>query len=140
MPTKDEVLALTEQVGNLATQVHGEREAKKWAVRLLAIALLIVAFIAVRSQAAANDAQRAAEKAQDAVDQVIAQRTESRQATCGLNTVFAKAHNKLVIGIVTSAGTREIPPSLQDDVDAQLVPVPDCTPKGIRDFYEGDKP
>ena len=94
---------------------------------------VVSAFIAV-------DANGSAEKAQTAVDEVIATRTESRKNTCLKDMKFAEAHNRLVIGIVTAAGTREIPPNLQSAVDEQLVPVPDCSPAGILAFYEGTKP
>lgn len=144
MPTRDEVLALTDQVQALAELIFEEKEAKreaekanrrsnrilKVAVAVLAVLVLLLGFAAARANTAADDAK-------DAVGQVIAQRTESRENVCQSNKGFAEAHNKLVIGIVTQAGARPIPPDLQDEVDEQLVPVPDCTPEGIEAFYEG---
>lgn len=84
--------------------------------------------------------QRAANDSQDAVDQVVAQRTEAREATCVKDKRFAEAHNRLVIAIATGGGTHEIPEETQAAVDANTVDVPSCTPEGIRDFYEGGKP
>lgn len=115
---------------------------KRWRVIAKAAISIAIASLAVTVVTAfvAADANNAAAKAQAAVDQVIEQRTESRKNTCENNRKFAEAHNKLVIGIVTAAGTREIPPSLNEAVKEQIVPVPDCSPEGIREFYEGAKP
>lgn len=109
----------------------------------LAIASACVVLVGVfviddwRDDRAFDDRQEQLERA---IDDIVATRTESRVAACENNLRFAEAHNKLVMGIATSAGTREIPPSLQAAVDEQLVPIPDCSPPGIIDFYEGSRP
>lgn len=76
-----------------------------------------------------------ASDAKDAVHQVVAQRTESRERLCEKDKRFAEAHNRLVIAIATDAGTHPIDPDVQAAVDANTVTVPDCTPTGIAKFY-----
>jgi hypothetical protein len=88
---------------------------------------------------------------QSTVDEIIAARTEARAVTCEKDRKFAEAHNALVardneflIVLATGAGEREIRPEDQPIVDEQiaannrnLVTVPDCSPEGIKAFYEG---
>lgn len=99
-------------------------------------------------------AQRTGNEAQEAVKQLTVQRTEARIQTCKKDLKFANAHNRLVerdkglvLAIATAGGQRPIPPDVQPIVDAELaqydqnlVEVPDCSPAGIKAFYEGDKP
>lgn len=122
----DPVDRLTAAVAVLAAQIKAEKEAKRSARQQLAVALVAIVALAVYGWWS-NNAR---------IDDVIAARTESRVAACTNNQKFAEAHNKLVLGIATGAGTREIPPALQPAVDEQLVAVPDCSPQGIVDFYE----
>jgi hypothetical protein len=79
-------------------------------------------------------------KTDEAIHQILEQRTESRKNTCEKDLKFANAHNRLVIAIATGAGTHPISPELQPKVDEQLVKVPDCSPAGVKAFYEGTKP
>lgn len=153
MPTRDEVLALTEQVGNLAEEVHGEREAKKWAVRILGTALAVVLVIAVRGQQTADKAQKAADKAQEAVELVIAQRDDARVAACEKDNADANRENTkldrdkdLLDDTFNNPAGRERTPEQQSAVDAYLAdqyaqydalrsPLRDCSRKGIEAFY-----
>lgn len=105
---------------------------------LIAFACIVVMTVFILDDARDDREQRKGiAKAQEAIELILEQRAESRLNTCLREKKAAEAHNKLVIGIVTQAGAREIPLELVDEVEEQLVTVPDCSPQGIKDFYEG---
>lgn len=56
MPTRDEVLELTEEVRTLAGEVHDEKQAKRWALRVAAVVL--VAVVALGAWSWQNNASR----------------------------------------------------------------------------------
>lgn len=118
-----------------------KRQRRRWRVWFggVTLVVLVVGLIAVDARSAARDANAAAEKAQTALDLVIAQRTESRLNTCLKDRKFAKAHNSLVYALAHSDPTRTA--TEQAAVDEQAVPhyveVPDCSPEGIAAFYAG---
>lgn len=81
-----------------------------------------------------------------AVDGVIEQRTEARRVTCEKDHRFAEGHNNLILYFANlppspnDSRTPEQRAALIEDFKAKnLVPVPDCSPEGITDFYEGRK-
>lgn len=110
--------------------------------------------------------QRSLERAQEAIDLILAQRTEARLYTCLKDKKFAEGHNAKVVSdaqrdndflvlLATDGGRRPIQAKDRAIVDAQMaennrlrdeniVPVPDCTAAGIAAFYEhgqqGDTP
>lgn len=129
------------------------------AALLIAFASLLVTIV---TGGVAIRASNAADKAQEATDLVVVQRTEARKNTCEKDLKFALAHNKFVnddadgdlafvVTLITAGGTRTPTPETQTLAEAEfekiekqrtenLVAVPDCSPEGIRLFYEGDKP
>lgn len=114
------------------------KQKRRWRKWFAAVALVIVGVVLnqVRVESVANNAQDAADQAQEAIDLVLAQRTEARLYTCLKDKKFAEAHNKLVMALATGGGRREITAEDQPLVDEQIVPVPDCSPEGIAQFYE----
>lgn len=138
---------------------------RKW-FAVAGVVLLFVVLNQVRVEGVATKAQDAADRAQEAIDLVLAQRTEARLYTCLKDKNFAEGHNAKVISdaqrdndflvlLATDGGRRPIQAKDRAIVEAQMaennrvrdeniVPVPDCSPKGIADFYErgrqGDTP
>jgi hypothetical protein len=168
VPTKDEVLGLTEQVRRLARIQTQEREAKRDAARantrskrILAVAVAVLTVLVVLQGIGLALTASTASTAEAATEQLLVQRSEARLNTCIKDKRFAEAHNAFVTAdtasdnaflllLATSAGRREIAPEDQPIVDAQiaennrvrdsnLVPVPDCSPEGITAFYEKDR-
>lgn len=165
MPTKDEVLALTDEVGKLAQAVHDEREAKRSSNRRMTVAIVLVLVIAVRGQFVASKAQKAADKAQDAIELVIAQREESRKNTCesdnrvleGLRLLASTSAQSSSTFAAQLIGNRPIEGALAErlkafntgvvepftklaDPDIGKFMPRDCSPTGLKEFYEGTKP
>lgn len=147
MPMSDEIAALTTEVANLNTTVAGERQAKKWAVRIVGVLLIVVLGIA----AFALDAARTS---QSAVDQVVDQRSDARVTACEKDRDDAVRFNNLLDrskGLLddTFNAPRESPrtPDAQAAVDAYLAdqfakydalrtPVRKCDRQSIEDYYE----
>ena len=135
-------------------------ERRRWRWRFASVGLVIVILVGfvIRSNRIADDASDAAGEAKHAIDLVLAQRTEARINTCLKDKKFAEAHNRKVVAdadkanafivlLATGGGRREIRPedrALVDNEiaennqlrDENIVEVPDCTPAGIKAFYE----
>lgn len=128
MATSDEVLALTKEVTRLAREVREEKEAKRTSNRRLRAVIALFVLFGGYGLWSNNDR----------IDQIIDVRTGSRAVSCVDRADIARAHNNLVLGIVTRDFTRPVPVELHEGVERQLVPVPDCTtPQAVADFYEG---
>lgn len=130
----------------VAELLKGQRRRwRRWFAGLMVV-VLAMGFFLVRTTQVAHDAkdaaveaQAAAKKAQDAIDLVLAQRTESRLQNCLKDNRFANAHDSLVL-YFAAIGEKDptTDPGLIADFKAKnLVPVPDCTPQGIAAFYAG---
>lgn len=102
---------------------------------IAAVALIVMAVFVSITQRQIDTIEKAAADAQEAVELVVAQRNEARETVCLKDQRFAQAHNRLVMALATGAGAHEVRPEDQAAVDANTVPVPDCSPQGIEDFY-----
>lgn len=117
---------------------HQRARWRRWFAGLL-ILLLAIALNQLRIEHVANEAKAAATTAQEAINLVLAQRTEARVNTCLKDKKFADAHNGLVL-YFAALGEKDptTDPGLLADFKAKnLVPTPDCTPEGIAAFYAG---
>lgn len=122
---------------------------------VLVIFLLAVFYGATTSQN--NKLEKQNGRLEMTVANIVSTRTESRIQNCIKDKKFAEGHNKFVnddadgdraflLTLATSGGRQEIRPQDQPIVDQEiakiekqrtenLVPVPDCSPQGIEDFY-----
>lgn len=89
-----------------------------------------------------NATNRAASDAKDAADQLLVQRTEARVIACEKDLKFAQGHNNLILyfaNLPASPNDTRSPEEraalIEDFKMKNLVPVPDCTPEGIKRFY-----
>lgn len=152
--TEEEQTPLEEVVDLLRKQ---KRRWRKW-FAAVALVLMGVVLNQLRVETVANDAKDAADQAQEAIDLVLAQRTEARLYTCLKDKKFAEAHNRYVVSdakrdndfldVLATAGGQRAPrpqdiPIIETQKaennlgrDENLVAVPDCTAEGIAKFYE----
>lgn len=104
---------------------------------IAAASLAVMGVFVVVTQRQVDEVKQAAADSQEAVDLVVQQRTESREINCLKDQRFAQAHNRLVYALATGAGTHPVRPQDQAALEENTVDEPDCSPKGIKDFYDG---
>lgn len=147
----DEVSSLNDKLDTLNTRLETSRK--------VIIGLIIsVAFDVLLSCGlfyAFHTTDSAQHKAQNAIEQVIIQRTEARKVQCDNdNRLFITSHNKLVDSVEAAAQVAVSPPPgivLTPEQQAQAdkfvrdyiatieiarVPLRDCTPQGIEAYYK----
>lgn len=103
---------------------------------VVVIVVLVAAPAYLRQEQATNDAKNAAHRAEEAIALLKVQRDEARMSTCLNDRTFATGHNGLVLYLTHIPGRPPPDPAVAEAFEkANLVPVRECTPEAIDEFY-----
>lgn len=140
MPSDVELL--TVQINSLATNIKKEKEAKRWALRVVAV-ILVVVFISLGLLWRQNG-------------EIIQARSDGRVAACKVDNNFATNHNALVHAVqdlvttVFHATSANRSPEVKAQVETfigqlnvplgkRVVPVRKCDRASVAKFYRNAK-
>lgn len=107
---------------------------------------LYVYFTRENDQAQQDKTEAVVKQLEQAQNEVVQTRTESRKIQCNSDNDFKNAHNRgfqHVIDVFQSVATKTTSDASQEQVEhyleifkSDLVPLRDCSPQGIEDYYK----